>query len=60
MDDERTKYLCKNWGCGVVYTSGENGNNVCKFHPGVWQFGSYHVYKFINILGLLARSLDLL
>lgn len=44
IDPERTKFFCQNWGCGTVFVQVENGPHKCAFHPGVWQFGSYHGY----------------
>jgi hypothetical protein len=35
---------CLNWGCNAVFVKVDNGPKVCQYHPGVWQFGSYHAY----------------
>jgi hypothetical protein len=43
MDDpERTKFFCRNWGCGIVFVKVDDGPKVCNFHPGVWQFASHN------------------
>jgi hypothetical protein len=44
IDPERTKLSCINSGCTCIYVKKDNGPKVCSYHPGVWQFGSYHAY----------------
>lgn len=34
--------VCKNWACGREYPEDRNEKNSCKYHPGVYQFGSRH------------------
>ncbi|MCQ2819796.1 MAG: LamG domain-containing protein, partial [archaeon] len=60
IDAERTKYICLNWGCGKEFVQKENVTRTtieiksnlkvpkiiypCRYHPGVWQSGSYNRY----------------
>jgi len=42
---EKTKYVCLNWACTKgIFTRSENNDSACTYHPGVFQFGSYHAY----------------
>ena len=53
VDPERTKFYCLNWGCGQTFVQVNDGPRACRYHPGVWQFGSYHV-NLLFISGILA------
>lgn len=45
-DPGKTKYVCCNNACNVgVFTKSENNEKACTYHPGLFQFGSYHVSK---------------
>lgn len=34
--------ICTNWGCGNPFTIGENTSGSCIYHPGRYEFGSFH------------------
>lgn len=40
IDPERTQFYCLHNGCGATFTQNQNGPKACRFHPGVYQFGS--------------------
>ena len=53
VDSDKTKYICCNAACNAVFTKGEMGDNKtgCTYHPGVFQFGSYHVIFLLRLIG---------
>ena len=42
IDPERTKYFCEHHGCNKEFVHNHNGKRSCRYHPGVYQFGSYN------------------
>lgn len=43
INPERTKFYCTNATCGQIFTKNSNHSKACRYHKGVWQFGSYNV-----------------
>ena len=44
IDQERTLFYCLNNGCNKEFVEKNNKPKSCKYHPGVYQFGSYNGY----------------
>ena len=44
IDQERTVFFCTNNGCNKEYVEKNNKSHSCKYHRGVYQFGSYNGY----------------
>ena len=44
IDQERTVFYCLNNGCNKEFVEKNNKSKSCKYHPGVYQFGSYNGY----------------
>ena len=44
IDPERTPFFCLNNGCNKEFVQNKNKSNSCRYHPGVYQFGSYNGY----------------
>ena len=44
IDQERTLFYCLNNGCNKEYVEKNNKSKSCRYHPGVYQFGSYNGY----------------
>ena len=42
IDEERTKFFCTNNGCNKIFVKKGNNPKACKYHPGVYQFGTYN------------------
>ena len=43
IDPERTKFFCTNHGCNKEFVQKDNERKKpCKYHPGLYQFGSYN------------------
>lgn len=42
--DDKTKFYCTNYCCGAIFTRNENNKRECRYHSGVWQFGSHNGY----------------
>ena len=44
IDQERTVFYCTNNGCNKEFVEKNNKSKSCRYHPGVYQFGSYNGY----------------
>ena len=44
IDQERTVFYCLNNGCNKEYVEKNNKSKSCRYHKGVYQFGSYNGY----------------
>ena len=44
IDQERTLFYCLNNGCNKEFVEKNNKGKSCRYHPGVYQFGSYNGY----------------
>ena len=44
IDQERTVFYCLNNGCNKEYVEKNNKSKSCRYHRGVYQFGSYNGY----------------
>ena len=44
IDQERTVFYCTNNGCNKEYVEKNNKSRSCRYHKGVYQFGSYNGY----------------